>query len=291
VTQGIASYLGTGSFAGPAGTITWGPGTGVVINGISGITDTPGVRSSTASKAFGHGGHKGKHFVPVRTPNLSFLIQPPDGNPDTTYDLYRQVEQAFAPCVDNEFPLLLFNNSRLVNCRPTRRAGNYDAVTPVGPPFGIIDVEFEASDPRIYDAVQLATTLNLLTATGGLTWPLHWPLSWGTSQGGPVNIVNNGNFESPWQATLYGPLTNPALERVSPSPDSLLLLNTTLGAGDHLDIDSLTGIITLNDTINLNTSLDITALWWMLVPGVNSIRLNAGGGTGYAVIKTRSAWV
>ena len=130
--------------------------------------------------------------------------------------------------------------------------------------------EFKATDPRLYGATLLSTTIN---------------------KGSSAAVSNTGNTETPWVATLTGPLTNPVFG-VS-GGQKIWLTHTLSSSSNKIVIDSDTHIVALStiDGVAAYSSLASNSQWWKLPPGGATIELTADSGTGNVKIERRPAWV
>jgi hypothetical protein len=135
-----------------------------------------------------------------------------------------------------------------------------------------------ANDPLIY-----GSTLNTTTNTG------NPPAS--------ISATNEGDAPSaPVLIRITGPVTNPAVRRVSGSYDHRLRLQgLTLSSGQSVDISMVNATAVRNDATNVYQYVDFpsAAYWWTLMPGSNTITLE-GTGTSAATalrIDWRHAWL
>lgn len=75
--------------------------------------------------------------------------------------------------------------------------------------YGRFQVQFRASDPRLYGLQQTVTIGLRNPGAGGLTYPLAYPLDYGTApSGGRVVLVNTGTAPTEPRITVTGPLTD-----------------------------------------------------------------------------------
>ncbi len=138
-----------------------------------------------------------------------------------------------------------------------------------------------ASDPRIYSQDERSFTGATPTLISGSTY------------GVTINAVNEGTVAAPWEARIYGPMTNPELRNVT-TGEKIVTSGLTVSAGDFLSYDSAARTVKLNGTVNKYA--DVTFLqtsWFGLIPGLNEL---SGRGTStnadtYATLTYRAAWL
>lgn len=93
-----------------------------------------------------------------------------------------------------------------------------------------------------------------------------------------TNVINNaGNAPAHWIATLNGPCTNPVINNITTS-QVISFVSMTLGVGDVLIYDSLTGRATLNG-VGQGLALATGFSWFMLEPGDQSIQFISSNAT------------
>ncbi|HEY9474988.1 MAG TPA: hypothetical protein VIS06_14190, partial [Mycobacteriales bacterium] len=156
-------------------------------------------------------------------------------------------------------------------------------------------VQFDCTDPRIYDDVESTVSTDLADTGTGHAWPQMWPMDWGgASASGIVTATNAGTYSTPWSVTITGPVTNPSVENVDTGDALRFSANggLTLADTDTLIIDSATRTALLNGTASRYDRLASPASWWDLNPGATRFRF--GGtttGTPTMALTWRSAWI
>ncbi|GAA2346986.1 phage distal tail protein [Dactylosporangium salmoneum] len=151
-------------------------------------------------------------------------------------------------------------------------------------------IQVKAPDPRRYDDNETVIVLTPPTgASGGITVPFTVPFTISTTGLGSstATAVNNGTFATRPVVTLAGPLVDPQIAHLGVGRS--LSLTITLAAGDVLVVDFDKRTVTLNGSASRSNTLTDTAAWWELAPGGNDLMLTAGGGSGTATIRYRSA--
>ena len=286
--QAIAALLGSGSYNG----LVWGPTTQFHIAKIAGAMDIPGIRASDTLKAFQHGHFRGVDLSAGRVVDLTLALIGVDYN-DFFNNLVPAVENAFVPQVSSaatELPLLLFNSTRVIFCRPRKRAmaydaGNYQRV-------GTVDVQLVASDPRVYDANQQVINIPVAVSSSGASWPWVWPVAWGTAgTGGIVSVTNAGNFATRPVISIKGPVDNPVLTNATAGQSVQFVLS--LVSTDTLVVDFDAHSVILNGTASRRSSMVAGSQWWEIAPGVSQIQYSANTVQvgSIATVTFRSAWV
>lgn len=152
-------------------------------------------------------------------------------------------------------------------------------------------MQFKAPDPRRYDDVE-ADPLVLTPPSGvagGLTLPFTVPFEISTSgTSGSTRVATNaGTFPTRPTVTFVGPLVDPTIANLTAG--KALSLSITLATGDTLVADMDKRTLLLNGTASRGNTLTSSAAWWELAPGGNDIALTAGGGSGTATVRWRSA--
>ena len=143
-------------------------------------------------------------------------------------------------------------------------------------PFQII---LKAEDPSIYGQLQSGSAIIGGSSTG-FGFNLGFNIGFGGSSGtnGTIAINNTGNRDADATFTITGPVTNPAI--ANDTTGKRITFNIVLGAIDYLTINLRNKTVTLNGTANRRGTMLGTSTWFLLVPGVNSIRfLGTAGGT------------
>jgi len=160
----------------------------------------------------------------------------------------------------------------------------------------VVDLEWFAADPLIYDDIEIVTTLNPSSTSGGLGFPHAFPHGFGVTTSTQQTLTNLGSFDTP----LYG--------RITASAEGITrwqLENLTTGAywsmtiplvgGDFIDFDFGERTVMLNGTASRSINVDRPeSSWWALAPGANviSFKVDAvGAGTAAVDAKFRSAWI
>ena len=270
--------------------LTFGAGTSYRVTAATGLHDTPDVRTSDVDQARGHGQFAGTDLLGGRSVQFEFTIIAPSMN--------SAIIQAFSHAMvtgneESELVLLIpgLAESRTVqtNARVRRLAMPIDTDYRAG--ASRARVEWWCTDPRIYD-VDLTTVSTAVADTAGTgeEWPWEWPIDWGGEvSGGAVTATNDGEFPTPWVATLTGPLTSPRITNAT--SDETIRIDGTLESGETLVIDSADRSILLNGTTQRYRWLRSQSQWFDLAPGDNTIRFAATAGTGSLQLEFRSAWI
>lgn len=268
--------------------LTMGDQTSYDVVAVRGLDDLPQMRTSDVLRPLDDGAFPGSDFLPTRVFEMDVVIE------GATDALFRANVDALGLATAKQVSELPFTyqtpgaGNRLINCKPRRRLLPVDMLHKYRIPQATI--QFEATDPRIYDANQQSASLTVPTVSGGLAFPLAFPLSFGSATGGAVVVNNAGTYGSRPVVVFNGPLTNPKIERVTPT-DLFMLFNITLLNGDVLNVDFQAKTVLLGGTATRYFTMDATSTWWEVAPGSNQIQLSATSGTGNAVVTFRSAWV
>lgn len=151
-----------------------------------------------------------------------------------------------------------------------------------------------ASDPRLYSTTLTnSSVLAAPAAENGRSYNKVFDISYGLpTPSGILNVVNNGDGESPPVIRIYGPGTNPSLTNVT-TEQTLNLTYTLVTAEEYLELDFFARTITLNGSTNRYSALNFaTSEWWYLQPDANEIRLGWSSFTAGAKMEIfyRDAW-
>jgi Phage tail protein len=192
---------------------------------------------------------------------------------------------AFVPPATGQTESLLwmsFPNLPLLVCsaRVRKRAISIDLPWSVDTGFvKAAVVSLHCTDPRVYSGTT-ATTVNLPTPPGGMTFPATFPLAFGGgSTAGVITCNNTGNIEMRPIITITGPVTNPTVENAT-TGYSLTFSNPnqtsyTLNSGDQLVIDTDLHQVTYYPSGSTSGSsrrnwLVYGSTWWDLPAGTTS---------------------
>lgn len=221
---------------------------------ISGWEETPGLDSGNAPRAQHHGSLPGRLLAQTRTVTLTGLtVRAPAGQIGAAARILRnacgieQDEQPLVVWLDDRGPLM-------VKARLIRRALTPDGSWALGYSGGGA-VQWEATDPRLYDLAEQAVSAGLPTPEAGLSWgtPAETGLAWGSPETGLVwgtagttgdlictNAGNAGTFPV---IDFRGPVTRPSV--TLSSSGVVLEYDLVLAAGDVLTVDTLAGTVLL----------------------------------------------
>lgn len=92
---------------------------------------------------------------------------------------------------------------------------------------------------------------------------------------------------------LVGPLTNPRLTNVTPTPDVWIQLTGTIDTGQtvNLSIETFAAISTNGANRLGDISHSGARHWFGLLPGANGVTLTASAGTGSAQLRFRAPYI
>lgn len=147
-----------------------------------------------------------------------------------------------------------------------------------------VSLQLLAPDPRWFAAEQSLTTA-VTASLGGRTYPLTYPRVY--TAGAPLSVVNSGNADADWTATLTGPLNSASILLVETG--QMLTYNGAIPSGSSVVLSPQSRTVTLNG-VSAFQNLDVTSEWFQLAPGTSTMRL-LGSGTGTLTISWRSAWL
>lgn len=273
--------------------IVIGDGTVYPVTQIVGLDALPDIADTNVNRMRDQGQYIGAFYATRReiVVNLEVI--------DTSDAAFRAdieaLTAATAPQISTELPLAfvlpgMAQVSRQSMCRVQKRTLDVDF--PYVQHYATMELDFWASDPRIYDSTVQSVTLNLPTGTGGTSWPAAWPLSWGTaSAGGTAAVLNSGNFEMRPTVTFTGPVDNPSIS--NDTAGMHLTFALSLLSTDTLTVNLYNKTVLLNGSGNRRGTLTSDSQWWSLAPGSSTVRYSANtvqvGST--ATVTWQSAWL
>lgn len=259
------------------------------LTGLEGWNGSPDVRLAGTDRPLDHGQFDAASFYGSRVVTLAGVAI----CTDKTAALLAQDIVASVAAWD---PTRLFLLQVSEPGRPTRRAMvRLNAGTKIGGFDGLSfdwQIQLKCPDPRRYDDVEQLVTLSPPTgATGGFTAPVTAPIV-STTTGvstSSATVTNAGTIATRPTVTMRGPLVDPQLASVSAGKS--LALQITLATDDVLVLDFDRRTILLNGSASRSSTLTATAAWWELPPGGTDLAFTAGGGSGTAEVRWRSAWL
>ena len=273
------------------GDLLVGDGTDYDIRVINGLASLPEVRPQDRPLLLRHGSVAGEDYLAERIFTVEFDIV--ESSSATLSTLLDSLSEAWRSTVAErtlafQIPGVAGGAKGQVYGRVRRRD------IPIGVEFsrGVAEVafEFHCTDPRIYAVSESSGSVGVASTGGGLTFNAGFDLTFGSvSTGGDLNLVNAGTFDAPVSLRIDGPCTDPQVENVTAG--KTLTLNTTLGSGEYLLLDSKDRTVLLGGTASRYFVLDPTSEWWDLLPGTNAINYLASSDSGSTLTVTwRSAW-
>lgn len=269
-----------------------GDGTPYVIQKATGFGDSAPVRTSDVPRGRRHGSRTGDEYLADRVIAATIDVDGTTHNDGTYDELFASIVPGTTHTGElrGNVPGIAGGTEFVVFCRCRRRALPADQNYAAG--IGALEVEWSAADPRIYAGTETTITIPVADQTaGGAAFPLEFPLSFGDAvAGGMAYPVNAGNFETPWRATIRGPVAYPRIENVYTG--QTLRIDASLAAGEYIDLDSDSGAVLLNGEAPRQSWLGPLSTWWPLQPGMTAMRFAAGTASPDATLTLtyRSAW-
>lgn len=255
---------------------------------VKGLPGGPGIRQASAMRPQQDGAYGGTGFYGDRQLTFSGVIVNPAGGWGPLRDLEADLTVALMPKAPTLLELAL-EDGRTLQAN-VRAASPITIVERNVSTLADWQAQLVADDPRLYDGNLGSSTAAVATAGGaGLTFPMATPITFGSSPlGGEVTAVNDGTVPTPWVATFDGPLTNFTFEHVEAG--RLMTFDGDLLAGDTLEVDADAHTVLLNGTASRYDWLRYPN-WFLLTPGLNTLRVTASVGTGGVTVEWRSAWL
>lgn len=241
---------------------------------ITGLDDLPELRTFDKARSLRHGLFPGEDLAGLRTIVAEFEVWG-----STASEMRSRLEAVLDATVprSDEIPLVFqvpghaFTQGRVL-CRARQRSAPIVEQYVVGNKADVV-IQWEATDPRVYDNAQQVVSSGVTTASGGLSMPLTMPLDFGgTGTSGQFTVDNTGNFSAPWSARIDGPITNPQLENLTAG--TLLRFDLTLASGEFLVLDSDYRLALLNGVSSRYGTLTADSAWRDFEPGVTTLRFS-----------------
>lgn len=259
------------------------------ITEVVGLADLPGVITADRDRLRSHGSIAGDDFLVGRTVEIGLRVEGTDP--------FANVALLAASTMPGsaESPLV-FRIPGIAGGRKARLGARCRARSvPTGLEFVVgaiaARLQFFATDPRIYDAVDTVASVLLPSGGGGLDVDVVLPATLNAqTQSGAMFVANDGNFAAPWSARIDGPCLNPIIRNVTDG--TFLGFTIDLAAGEWLDIDtSGARAVTLNGTTSRYYTIQPGSTWWDFAPGTTELAFRASTTTAAQLtVTSRSAW-
>lgn len=274
--------------------ITWngitlgGTSTVYKLRNVTGLHDSPGLRTSDADRARNHGQFAGIDYLTGRSIQASVYLLSSDPADWAAFTQAMTVGSDAEAPLTISFPNLASGRTLLLSAKCRKVSMPVEIDNQFG--IGKAEIEWWATDPRMYDSTLVSVTGTTSTPSGlGLQFNATFNLSFGGGAAtGSVVANNSGNFPAPWTITFSGPLTTPKIEN-STTGDTLTF-EGTVPAGSQLVVSSFDRTVLLNGSSRYSW-LASGSKWFQLPPGAQQLRLTASGGSGSATLSYRSTWI
>lgn len=255
------------------------------------VMDSPEIRVSDRVRGQLDGEFQGTDYYAGRTFVLTVEVW--GENESQFLSSYRDL-QAKVRLQRTEIPLAFrlpgWETDLFINCKPRAVSGPMINLE-FGFYRGEVAVQFHATDPRIYSLTELTGQALIMSTSDGMEFNLVFDLSFGgLSVSNSILATNTGSYETPWEAVITGPITNPKIEHVEQG--KTLEFAGTLAADEFLVIQSKPRAnILLGGTASRYSWLLDSSQWFMLTPGLNTIRFQGSTvGSPTMDFSWRSAW-
>ena len=191
------------------------------------------------------------------------------GSRDEMYTLRRQLSQILNPKVSGQ---LIYENDDKVY--------TIGGIAESGPIWGeryannqLFTASFLCPDPYLLDEFESSDLI--ATWIGGIKFPIRFPNRFALRGPRSVNVINNGDVDSPVRIEIYGPATNPCI--TNQSTDKYIKVNRALLSGDKLTITTHFGNKRVEiqapdgSSINVLHWIDPNSTLWSLQTGDNIV--------------------
>ncbi|MFF0291026.1 phage distal tail protein [Streptomyces sp. NPDC005262] len=229
------------------GGLVIGRGTLLPVGEVSGLA-APELRTADVDNPTDDGGFPGVDLYGSRTVSIEAGIRTPD-DPGAALDLLARLQQVTGTDGTRRTAGALAVLRAKLPGRDTKRLyGRWrrvETATMAQAVHGWIPfmLDFAATDPRWHadDSQSLVLPLDISNDSQGFTAPLVAPITTGVSNPDerPGWVLNSGDVAAWPTVRIDGPVTNPKVWVVETG--RYLQLQITLGAGEHIDIDTRPG--------------------------------------------------
>lgn len=254
-------------------------------SGITGLLDGAEVRESASENVDGDGGTHGIFYRGRRPGTINIVLNP---NAASAVPLETKIKRA-SRALDADATLLWTPSNSAVERRLLLRRQSRAAFAGRRPKT--CQLAMVAADHVALSSTEHSATIAPGGAGGelGIVSPISSPLQTTFGSAGAQSVVNAGDEKAPWRAVLVGPLTNPII--LNNTTAEKLGLIYTLGAGEALQIDSASGIISTGTytggvftALAQRDALDFANSTWWRLPGstTSDVRLLASAYSGGA---------
>lgn len=133
-------------------------------------------------------------------------------------------------------------------------------------------VQLYCPNPFWFD--EFETSDEIVTWIGGMTFPLRLPTRFAMKGPKKINIINNGDVETPVRIEFKGPATNPKI--INHTTGEYIKVNRTLTSEDLLIITTEFG----NKRVEINGQnvfnwIDLNSVFWQLEIGDNIVEYSS----------------
>lgn len=239
---------------------------------VDGLLDLPDMSSRDLQRLQRHGVLPGDDFADGRT--ITIVVEIATETSQAFQTALADLRTALVAGVSPELPLVFrlppVNEGQPVRvwARPRRRKLSVDLELLYELPT--VTLQFQATDPRVYDNTSRFASTPLKTAAGGMTFDATFDLTFGAvPEGGFMVAENVGGFPTPVTLRVDGPAVNPRIRHTD--FDRRLRTNITLDASQWLILDSASETVLLNGEHDRTSLLSTDSVFFDLQPGVNRI--------------------
>lgn len=257
-----------------------------------GLADIPDLTTSDRARLRRNGLTAGDDFMKGRTVTLQFELAAEDG--PTFEVMMADLATATAPtrpesALTFRVPGVAGGGVRIIMARPRRRA------LPIADEWQYrvpkVTIQFDASDPLIYDAATVVHTVGLPAGDGGLDVAVSVPATLiEATESGTFTVVNDGNAASSWEGRIDGPCLNPTV--FNATTGAFLGFDVDLPVGAWLDITTRGArSVLLNGAESRYHTIRPGSSWWDFEAGPTEIAFGAAASSdALLTVTTRSAW-
>lgn len=211
--------------------------------------DKPDVRSGNQNWSFWPGASVGFNALGTRKPVISLDVGRPYGSYGTLANAVNALVTACSTEGSTEYPLWVQLPGMPLVCtyaRVLKTNFPWDITADLGGLLQGGSIQFECTDPYLYSAPSIATSISLPGPAGGFTPPMTFNLTFGGgSTPNTATIVNSGDVTCWPTLVVTGPCLNPSISNGSIPGNPTIQTSIQLNAGDQLWIDCRLGAITL----------------------------------------------
>jgi hypothetical protein len=250
-----------------------GSGTDFIVEKVTGLLDTPKIRSTDEERQDAWGDFPGQQDYKARHIGFDLKIRA-----DTQQIMEQYIDRIPQVFIARQVPLQFiyqrpFGVKRFLWAKYEDM--NFDSSYDVAHNLWAGSVMLKCDDPRKY---ALAEVIDPAVIAAGQTQA-------------QINVTNNGSINGFPVLEIIGPCTNPRVQNQQYS-NKKLQVNVTVAAGQTLMIDTKSMTVALNG-VDYTDYLSNDSQWWFLIPAINQLTYSRddSGAQSTCNVHHRDTWI